>query len=87
MSQTNVTLGQLFETIGRLHIQVEALQSEIAKRDSLIAGFMKEKEAQQASKVPSPEPHHGPFPPTPPPSPELLEALKDANVVPKPVDA
>lgn len=86
MSTTNVTIGQLFETIGRLHIQVEALQSEVGKRDVIIAAYAKEKEAQKATQVPPPvEPvQTSTFPPITPPSPELVKALEASKAEPTP---
>ena len=74
MSATNVTLDQMFGTIGRLHIQVEALQAEIKKRDEIIANYLKAQESVKAAQAPEPI-HHGPFPPIAP-SPELVDAVE-----------
>jgi len=45
----NIAIQQLFETIGRLHTQVEGLQAEIAKRDAIIT-------AAKKTAAPAPQP-------------------------------
>ena len=66
MSTTNIPVEKLFETIGKFHIQVQALQDEIRKRDAIIAEYLKAQEATKAAQVP-------------PPSPELIEKTRTST--------